>query len=118
MLDRMTEFHAFVRIVGTGRLSAVKRDMGFALGAVGKPFATRQPPIEARRMACIVRHHLCGEYRVRHKQDGHEKPRRGKLVAGGWHRQHRTLPNLSIHDPGRLVRRRRLGDCGSDAQAA
>jgi hypothetical protein len=118
MLDRMTEFHAFVRIVGTGNLSAAAREMGFALGAVGKPFATREQLIEAHRMAFIVRYHLCGEYRVRHKQNGYEKSRRGKLVAGSWHRQHRALPNLSIHDPGRLIRRRRLGDGGSDAHAA
>jgi hypothetical protein len=111
MLDDIT-----VRIVGICPPQE-EREMGLALNVVGKRLATLERRTAGRLMARAAWYKRCGEYRVRRKQKGYEKSRRGKLVAGSWHRQHRALPNSSIHNPSRLVRRRHLGRCGSDAHA-
>jgi hypothetical protein len=91
--------------------------MGLAPSVVSKRLATLERRTEGRLMARAAWYKRCGEYRVRRKQKSYEKSRRGKFVAGSWHRQHSALPNLSIHDPNRFVRHRRLGCSGLDAYA-
>ena len=88
---------------------------GLALSVVSKRLATLERWTKGRLMARAVWYRRCCEYRVRRKQKSYEKSRHGKFVAGSWHRQHRALPNLSIHDPNCLVRHRRVGRSGSDA---
>ena len=55
MLDDITELRTFVRIVGTGSLSAAGREMGIALSVVSKRLATLERRTEARLIARSTR---------------------------------------------------------------
>jgi DNA-binding transcriptional LysR family regulator len=55
MLDDITELRTFVRIVGTGSLSAAGREMGLALSVVSKRLATLERRTEARLIARSTR---------------------------------------------------------------
>ena len=55
MLDDIPELRTFVRIVGTGSLSAAGREMGLALSVVSKRLATLERRTEARLIARSTR---------------------------------------------------------------
>jgi DNA-binding transcriptional LysR family regulator len=55
MLDDISELRTFVRIVGTGSLSAAGREMGLALSVVSKRLATLERRTEARLIARSTR---------------------------------------------------------------